>query len=78
MKACILVACGSDPDGVANTLRHHSAVYDAFPVGKRHEVVVRAEVRGMGHLAELLDRVSAIEGVIVSETLLEIPQVVNK
>lgn len=77
MKACILVATRSDPRKVAEATVHFPGVIDAYPVKRRKEVVVRAEVRGMAHLAELLDRLSGLEAVIVSETLLEIPQVVK-
>ena len=78
MRACILVAVRSAPRTVASQLVHYTGVVDAFPVQSRKEVVVRADLRGMTHLAELVDRISATEGVIVSETLLEIPQVVRK
>jgi hypothetical protein len=78
MKACILVAVRARPGLIAESTVHLPGVVDAFPVRKRMEVVVRAEVRGMAHLAELLDRLSGLEGVIVSETLLEIPQVFNR
>lgn len=77
MKACILVAAQKGTaHKVAQQLEAVPGVLDAFPVRKRNEVVVRAQLRSMVHLAELLDRISAHRGVIVSETLLEIPQVV--
>lgn len=75
MKACVLVATESPPAQLARTLQDASAVLDAFPVFNRREVIVRAEIRSMNHLAELLDGITAAKGVIVSETLLEIPQV---
>lgn len=75
MKACVLAAVESDPAKVADGIAGVPGVLDAFPVLGRREVVVRAEVRNMSHLAHLLDRISASKGVIVSETLLEIPQV---
>jgi len=78
MKACILVAVRDHPRRIAESTAHFPGVVDAFPVRKRMEVVIRAEVRGMAHLAELLDRLSGLEGIIVSETLLEIPQVVGR
>lgn len=77
MKACILAAVRSDPVKVAQATVHLPGVVDAFPVRKRKEVVLRADVRGMAHLAELLEKLSGLEAVIVSETLLEIPQVVK-
>lgn len=77
MKACVLVATEGDPAALAKTLQPVAGVVDAFPVFNRREVVVRAELRGMPHLAELLDNITAARGVIVSETLLEIPQVVR-
>lgn len=76
MKACILVATKADAGHVADRVAHLPGVHDAFAVRKRNEVVVRAHLHGMAHLAELLDRISATEGVVISETLLEIPQVV--
>jgi class 3 adenylate cyclase len=78
MKACILVAVGSDPQRVAENTAHLPGVVDAFPVKRRKEVVIRADVRGLAHLTELLERLSAVEGVILSETLLEIPQAVTR
>lgn len=77
MKACVLVATESDAPPVAKAIEDFNEVQEAFPVLGRREVVVRADVRGLAHLAELIDRITATKGVIVSETLLEIPQVVH-
>lgn len=78
MKACILVATRIRASEVASRVRHLPGVMDAFAVRRRLEVVVRADLHGMGHLAELLDSISDTEGVVISETLLEIPQEVTR
>lgn len=77
MKACILVGVESDSARAAQRLALLPGVVDAFPVLGRKEVVVRADVRSMHQLADLLDRTSGTTGVVVSESLLEIPQVVR-
>lgn len=77
MKACVLVATEGDPARLAKHLVHLTGVQDTFEVLARREVIVRANLRGMQHLAELLDRISRADGVIVSETLVEIPQAVK-
>ncbi len=59
---------------VAVTLGRLDGVVDAFPVLGQAEVVLRVEVDGMDQLGHVLGDLSEVEGVLVSETLLEIPQ----
>lgn len=75
MHACILVAVEENAGDVAKTIAAYPGVLDAFPVLGRHEVVARCRVHDLTRLRRLLDRVTATAGVLVSETLLEIPQV---
>lgn len=49
-------------------------IEDAFPVLGRPVVVARVDAPKLEGLAELVSRVSQIEGMVVSETLLEIPE----
>lgn len=76
VKACVLVACEGDTKQLSQAIQGMPGVKDAFPVASRREVIVRAHIRSLTHLRELLTEITAVKGVIVSETLLEIPQVV--
>ena len=74
MKACILV--GTAPDeafGIAAALDRSRHVRSAFAVLGRPEVVLRVEVTDLAELGHLIQQISATDGVLVSETLLELP-----
>lgn len=59
---------------VAGTLGRLAGVVDAFPVLGQAEVVGRLEVDGMAQLGHVIGDISEVDGVVVSETLVEIPQ----
>lgn len=75
VKACILVRVqpGTEPD-VIDALESVDAIADAFPVLGQPEIVVRVHAPELGNLAGLIGRISEVDGVVVSETLLEIPE----
>lgn len=74
MKACILVRVQPGAEQrVAGTLEGWDPVVSAFAVLGQPEVVVRAEASSVEALAGVVARVSETDGVIVSETMLEIP-----
>ncbi|MGQ0535370.1 MAG: Lrp/AsnC ligand binding domain-containing protein [Methanobacteriota archaeon] len=75
MKACILVGTHTDDaPKVAAALAALDGVRASFAVLGRPEVVLRCEVVDLTALGRLLSSASATEGVLVSETLLEIPE----
>lgn len=74
MRTCILVGTAqAREDEVASALAKLEGVHRAFAVVGRPEVVVMAEVESLGGVVRLVDSLSRTEGVLVSETLLEIP-----
>lgn len=75
MKACILVGVepGAETD-VASKLEGLEGVHSAFPVLGQSAVATRVEVADMAAVAHLLKEVTEVDGVLVSETLLEIPE----
>ncbi len=74
MRACVLVGVAPEEEqAVAETLGRLNGVVDAFPVLGQPEVVLRLEIDGMGELGRVLGDVSETDGVLVSETLIEIP-----
>lgn len=75
VRACILVRVEPETERqVRDALADLSAVQDAFAVLGQPEVVARVRVPSMESLGGIVSRVSEIDGVVVSETLLEIPQ----
>lgn len=75
MKACILVRVEPGAErSVTEDLASSEGIEDAFPVLGRPEVVVRVEAPQLESLGGLVSRVSEMDGVLVSETLLEIPE----
>lgn len=74
MRACVLVGVAPETEqAVAETLGRLDGVVDAFPVLGQAEVVLRLAIDGMGQLGRVLGEVSETDGVLVSETLIEIP-----
>lgn len=75
MKACILVRVepGTETE-VTGELESLEAIADAFPVLGQPEIVARVHAPELGNLAGLVGRISEVDGVVVSETLLEIPE----
>lgn len=75
VKACILVRVEPQFEGdVAGALEAMDSIQDAFPVLGQPEVVARVNAPGLENIGSVLSKVSEVEGVLVSETLLEIPQ----
>lgn len=74
MRACVLVGVAPEKEqAVAETLGRLDGVVDAFPVLGQPEVVLRLKIDGMGELGRVLGGISETDGVLVSETLVEIP-----
>lgn len=75
VRACILVRVtpGSER-AVADAVDGLESVEDAFPVLGQPEVVARVRIPQLESLGSIVSRVSEIDDVVVSETLLEIPE----
>lgn len=74
VRACVLVGTEQARErSVADALGKLEGVRECFPVVGRAEVVILAEAPDLEGVARLVQRVSATRGVLVSETLLEVP-----
>lgn len=75
MQAAILVS--TEPrkfSQIAERARAVSGVADTFVVAGRADIVIIAEPRDLKELVRILEGIHGIEGVISTETLLEIPR----
>jgi|YelNatPaOPRAMG01_1025707.scaffolds.fasta_scaffold240049_1 DNA-binding Lrp family transcriptional regulator len=71
MKACILIK--TEPgkhNEVSAKVGEMPEVKLVFPTFGRTDVVANSEVRNLKELASLLSRVSGVEGVLATETLI--------
>lgn len=75
MRACILVRVSPGQEvSVLEELDRVDAVEDAFAVLGQPEIVARVSVPSVESLGGIVSRISETGGVLVSETLLEIPK----
>lgn len=71
MKACVLIKTESGKHSeVSAKVGGMEGVKMAFPTFGRADVVVNSEVKDFNGLAALLSRISGVEGVLATETLI--------
>lgn len=75
VKACILVRVKPGSEGeTTEAVEQLNVVEDAFAVLGQPEVVVRVDAPQLESLGGIVAEISRLDEVLVSETLLEIPE----